>query len=67
MLTVIDSLLGLHDHPELPQTPRYRLLHLPSTLSSHARQRTLKIASAWRWTDAFILCWQRLGALPARA
>jgi hypothetical protein len=40
-------LLGLHDQPDLthaePETLRYRLLHLPATLSSHARQRVLKI------------------------
>lgn len=62
-------LLGLHDQPDLahaePETLRYRLLHLPATLSSHARQRTLKIAETWPWTNAFILCWQRLNALPA--
>jgi hypothetical protein len=68
-LTAWTRLLGLHDQPDLadaePETLRYRLLHLPATLSSHARQRTLKIASTWPWTDAFILCWQRLNALPA--
>jgi len=40
-------LLGLHDQPDLahaePETLHYRLLHLPATLSSHARQRILKI------------------------
>jgi hypothetical protein len=68
-LTAWTRLLGLHDQPDLahaePETLRYRLLHLPATLSSHARQRTLKIPETWPWTDAFILCWQRLTALPA--
>jgi hypothetical protein len=68
-LTAWTRLLGLHDQPDLahaePDTLRYRLLHLPATLSSHARQRTLKISSTWPWADAFTLCWQRLTALPA--
>lgn len=67
-ITAWTRLLGLHDQPDLahaePETLRYRLLHLPATLSSHARQRTLKIAETWPFTDAFILCWQRLNALP---
>jgi hypothetical protein len=37
-------LLGLHDHGDLadaePDTLRYRLLHLPARLSSHARRRS---------------------------
>lgn len=68
-LTAWTRLLGLHDQPDLanaePETLRYRLPHLPATLSSHARQRTLKIAETWPWTNTFILCWQRLNALPA--
>ena len=40
-------LLGLHDQPELahaePQTLRYRLLHLPAKLTTHARRRWLSI------------------------
>ena len=67
-ITAWTRLLGLHDQPELahaePETLRYRLLHLPATLSSHARRKTLKIAETWPWTDVFILCWQRLTALP---
>jgi hypothetical protein len=67
-LTAWTRLLGLHDQPDLahaePETLRYRLLHLPATLSSHARQRVLKVAETWPWTNAFILCWQRLNALP---
>ena len=62
-------LLGLHDQPDLahaePETLHYRLLHLPATLSSHARHRVLKIPETWPWTNAFIQCWQRLTALPA--
>jgi hypothetical protein len=68
-ITTWTRLLGLHDQPDLvdaePETLRYRLLHLPATLSSHARQRVLKIPETWPWTNAFILCWQRLNALPA--
>jgi hypothetical protein len=62
-------LIGLHDQEGLsdaePQTLRYRLLHLPARLASHARQRTLKISPAWPWKDAFLTCWERLRALPA--
>jgi hypothetical protein len=68
-ITAWTRLLGLHDQPDLahaePETLRYRLLHLPATLTTHARQRTLKISTTWPYTDAFILCWQRLTALPA--
>ena len=68
-ITAWTRLLGLYDQPDLahaePETLRYRLLHLPATLSSHARQRILKIPETWPFTDAFILCWQRLTALPA--
>jgi hypothetical protein len=67
-LTAWTRLLGLHDQPDLahaePETLRYRLLHLPATLTTHARQRTLKISTTWPHADAFILCWQRLTALP---
>jgi len=62
-------LIGLHDQEGLadaePQTLRYRLLHLPARLASHARQRTLKISPAWPWKEAFLTCWERLRALPA--
>jgi hypothetical protein len=61
-------LLGLHDQPELvhaePDTLRYRLLHLPAKLATHARQRILSIPDTWPWANAFQLCWQRLNALP---
>ncbi|MCM4084345.1 IS1380 family transposase [Paractinoplanes hotanensis] len=57
-ITAWTRLLGLHDQPDLadaePETLRYRLLHLPATLSSHARQRVLKIPETWPWTTAFI-------------
>ena len=40
-------LLGLHDQPGLahaePETLRYRLLHLPAKLATHARRRRLSI------------------------
>ena len=46
-------LLGLHDHPDLaaaePETLRYRLLHLPAKLTTHARQRHLTIHDTWPW------------------
>jgi hypothetical protein len=61
-------LLGLHDQPELadaePETLRYRLLHLPAKLATHARRRRLSIPDTWPWADAFTLCWQRLNTLP---
>jgi hypothetical protein len=61
-------LLGLHDQPELadaePDTLRYRLLHLPAKLATHARRRVLSIPDTWPWADAFQLCWHRLGQLP---
>jgi len=67
-LTAWTRLLGLHDQPELahaePGTLRYRLLHLPAKLTTHARRRTLSIPETWPWADAFLLCWQRLGLLP---
>ena len=54
-------LLGLHDQPELahaePDTLRYRILHLPAKLATHARRRTLSIPDTWPWTNAFLLCW----------
>jgi hypothetical protein len=62
-------LLGLHDQPGLvhaePDTLRYRLWHLPARLTTHARRRWLTILTTWPWQDAFTLCWQRLGDLPA--
>jgi hypothetical protein len=61
-------LLGLHDQPDLthaePDTLRYRLLHLPAKLATHARRRTLSIPDTWPWAEAFLLCWQRLTTLP---
>lgn len=61
-------LLGLHDQPDLahaePDTLRYRLLHLPAKLTTHARRRILSISSTWPWADAFTRCWQRLSLLP---
>jgi hypothetical protein len=57
-------LLGLHDQPDLahaePDTLRYRLLHLPAKLATHARRRTLSIPDTWPWAEAFQLCWRRL-------
>ncbi|MFC4016315.1 IS1380 family transposase [Nonomuraea purpurea] len=62
-------LLGLHDDAELaraePQTLRFCLWHLPARLVSHARRRILKISATWPWRNAFLICWQRLCALPA--
>ncbi|WP_433498071.1 IS1380 family transposase [Sphaerimonospora sp. CA-214678] len=62
-------LLGLYDDAELakaePQTMRYCLWHLPARLVSHARRRILKISTTWPWKEAFLICWQRLCALPA--
>jgi hypothetical protein len=68
-LTAWTRLLGLHDQHDLkdaePDTLRYRIWHLPARLASHARKRTLKISPGWPWTQAFLICWQRLCALPA--
>lgn len=67
-LTAWTRLLGLHDQPDLahaePDTLRYRLLHLPGKLATHARRRVLSIPETWPWADAFTLCWQRLTLLP---
>jgi hypothetical protein len=64
-------LLGLHDDPELrdadPGTLRYRIWHIPARLARHARERILKISPDWPWTQAFLICWHRLCALPAPA
>ena len=68
-LTAWTRLLGFHDDPELreadPDTLRYRIWHIPARLAHHARQRVLKISTDWPWKQAFLTCWQRLGALPA--
>ena len=61
-------LLGLHDQPDLvhaePDTLRYRILHLPAKLATHARRKILSIPDTWPWADAFALCWQRLSLIP---
>jgi len=61
-------LLGLHDQPDLahaePGTLRYRLLHVPAKLATHARQRVPSISDTGPWADAFTCCWQRLTQLP---
>ncbi|MFV2096625.1 IS1380 family transposase [Micromonospora sp. LOL_014] len=61
-------LLGLHDQPDLahaePDTLRYRILHLPAKLATHARRRVLSIPDTWPWAEAFTLCWQRLSLIP---
>jgi hypothetical protein len=61
-------LLGLHDQPDLahaePDTLRYRLLHLPAKLATHARRKILSVPDTWPWAEAFQLCWQRLSLIP---
>lgn len=61
-------LLGLHDQPDLvhaePDTLRYRILHLPAKLATHARRKILSIPDTWPWAEAFQLCWQRLSLIP---
>jgi hypothetical protein len=68
-LTAWARLLGLHDQPDLrdaePNTLRYRIWHLPARLIRHARKRNLKISPDWPWKEAFLICWQRVCALPA--
>jgi Transposase DDE domain group 1 len=70
-LTAWTRLLGFHDDADLreadPDTLRYRIWHLPARLARHARERVLKISPDWPWKEAFLTCWQRLGALPAPA
>jgi hypothetical protein len=67
-LTAWTRLLGLHDQPDLahaePDTLRYRILHLPAKLATHARRRTLSIPDTWPWAEAFALCWHRLSLIP---
>jgi hypothetical protein len=62
-------LLALHDEDDLadaePDTLRFRLLHLPARLATHARRRTLRIDRTWPWSSAFTTCWARLTELPA--
>jgi len=62
-------LLGLHDDPDLaraePQTLRYCLWHMPARLVSHARRRIVKISTTRPWKAAFLICRQRIRALPA--
>jgi len=63
--------LGLHDQDDLkdaePDTLRYRIWHIPARLVRHARKKILKISPDWPWKEAFLVCWQRLCALPAPA
>jgi hypothetical protein len=70
-LAAWNRLLGFCDEEELrdadPDTLRYRVWHIPARLARHARQRVLKISPDWPWTDAFLICWQRLCALPVPA
>jgi hypothetical protein len=67
-LTCWLQLLGLHDQADLahaePDTLRYRLLHLPAKLATHARRRVLSVPDTWPWADAFLTCWQHLSRLP---
>ncbi|MFC0863626.1 hypothetical protein ACFHYQ_15090 [Sphaerimonospora cavernae] len=37
---------------------------LPARLVQHARRRILKISTTWPWKEAFLICWNRLCALP---
>jgi hypothetical protein len=68
-LTAWTRLLGLHDQEDLkdaePDTLRYRIWHVPARLVRHARKRILKISPDWPWKNAFLICWQRLCAIPA--
>jgi hypothetical protein len=67
-LTAWLRLLGLPDQPDLahaePGTLRYRQLHLPAKLATHARRRVLSVPDTWPWADAFLTCWQHLNRLP---
>jgi hypothetical protein len=50
-----------------PETLRATILHIPARLTSHARQRILKIEQTWPWARAVAEAWDRLGAIPAPA
>jgi hypothetical protein len=56
--------IGPSGAPSGSSTARTIAAHLPATITTHALRRTLKTAATWPFADAFILCWQRLTALP---
>jgi hypothetical protein len=61
-------LLGLHDVEDLREAgpDSLRIWHIPR-LARHAQQRILAISPDWPWKHAFLICWQRLRAVPAPA
>jgi hypothetical protein len=46
---------------------RYRLLHQSGRIARHARQATLRLASAWPWAAMLVAAFKCLKALPAPA
>lgn len=46
-----------------PATLRYRLLHMPARIVSHARRLRLRLDRAWPWTPAALTGYERLDRL----
>jgi len=50
-----------------PKKLRYRLLHVAARITRTARRTRLAIAERWPWTDALVIAFGRLAALPRPA
>jgi hypothetical protein len=50
-----------------PESPRAMPLHIPARLTSHARNRVLKIKQSWPQAHTVVKAWGRLGRIPASA
>lgn len=48
-----------------PKRLRYRILHVASHLTHHARQATVHLPADWPWVAAILRAFQRLDKLPA--
>ncbi len=57
-------LLGLRDQESLAGAEITAMRHRRYALP--ARRRTLRLAADWPWTEAFALCWHRIGAITPR-
>lgn len=57
--------LALDDDHRLaePKALRFRLLAAPARITSHARNRVLKIPADWAWAPDLVTAWNRLQAL----
>ena len=49
-----------------PKRLRYRLLHTAAIVVRRGRQRWLRIAAGWPWTDQLVAAFTRLHNLPLR-